>query len=409
MNMITPSSGEASADNYFLPGNGYNNFSDGLKKTYTWTPRDYYYENDWSNSYFSVYITNLVLERLRDVEKTPKNDALWNKVKGSALFYRSYAFLNLVWIYGKAYDEASSDTDPGIVLRMTSDVNAKSVRASVKACYDTIVAHATEAIAYLPDLPENVFRPSKAAAYALLARAYLSMRKYDEALKYADLSLGKQHYLIDFNSDPAINGSLNGNNPFRIYLFNSEIIFYSQMNRTTSLIFPSQARIDTVLRQQYASDDLRRTGFFRTSGLYAQFKGNYTGNANFHFSGLATDELYLTRAECQARAGEVALAMSDLNTLMQKRWRNSVPYPDIEADNAEEALDLILTERRKELLMRGLRWIDIKRLNKEGRNIVLTRKLPDGSEVKLMPNSNYYALPIPKDIIDITGIAQNQY
>jgi SusD family. len=409
MNLITPSTGEASADDYFLLPDTYNAQSDLLKKIYTWVPRDYNYSNDWSNCYLSVYVANLCLERLPLVPKTASNESKWNYIKGAALFYRSYAFLNLVWLHGKAYDASTSDTDPGIVLRLSSDVNTQSVRASVKACYDTVIAHTKEAVQYLPDFAENVYRPSKVAAYALLARAYLSMRKYSEALQYADLCLGKQNYLIDFNGDPVINGSLSGTAPFKSYQFNGEIIFYSQMNRNTSLIFPAQARIDTLLYQQYDANDWRRTAFFRSIGGYVQFKGNYSGNANFHFSGLATDEMFLIRAECYAREGNVALAMADLNTLMQKRWKNSVPFPTFEALDADEALDLILTERRKELVMRGLRWIDIKRLNKEGRNIELTRVLPDGSVVKLLPNANYYALPLPKDIIDMTGIPQNEY
>jgi hypothetical protein len=52
-----------------------------------------------------------------------------------------------------------------------------------------------------------------------------------------------------------------------------------------------------------------------------------------------------------------------------------VPYIPITAGSSDEASQLILQERRKELLFRGLRWIDIKRLNKEGAGIVLKRKV----------------------------------
>jgi hypothetical protein len=50
--------------------------------------------------------------------------------------------------------------------------------------------------------------------------------------------------------------------------------------------------------------------------------------------------------------------------------------------------------------------MDIKRLNKEGRNIVLRRFL-NGNTYTLEPNAAYYALPIPTDIVEITGIPQN--
>jgi len=56
--------------------------------------------------------------------------------------------------------------------------------------------------------------------------------------------------------------------------------------------------------------------------------------------------------------------------------------------------------------MRGLRWMDIKRLNKENRNITIKR-LIGGQEFTLSPNANYYALPLPNDIIQLTGMQQN--
>ena len=67
---------------------------------------------------------------------------------------------------------------------------------------------------------------------------------------------------------------------------------------------------------------------------------------------------------------------------------------------------LILLERRKELLMRGLRWMDLKRLNMEGAAITLTRTV-NGQVYTLPPNDLRYALPIPEDVIAISGMQQN--
>jgi hypothetical protein len=116
--------------------------------------------------------------------------------------------------------------------------------------------------------------------------------------------------------------------------------------------------------------------------------------------------MYLVRAECEARKGLVASAMDDLNTLLIKRWKTGTFIP-VTADNANEALQIILTERRKELIDRGLRWMDIKRLNKENANIVLVRKI-EGQAYTLQPNANYYALPLPADVIKASGIPQNE-
>ncbi|MGN6803993.1 MAG: RagB/SusD family nutrient uptake outer membrane protein, partial [Ginsengibacter sp.] len=99
-------------------------------------------------------------------------------------------------------------------------------------------------------------------------------------------------------------------------------------------------------------------------------------------------------------------ATDALNTLLGKRYKSGtyIPFTDLQG---EEGLQIILKERRKELLMRGLRWIDIKRLNKEGGNIVLKREI-GGQSYSLQPNANYYALPLPADVIKASGIPQNE-
>jgi hypothetical protein len=96
--------------------------------------------------------------------------------------------------------------------------------------------------------------------------------------------------------------------------------------------------------------------------------------------------------------------MDDLNTLLIKR--HSPAFIPLTASSAQEALDIVLMERRKELLMRGIRWSDIKRLNKESRNIIPTRVI-NNQIYTLAPNEDRYALPLPTDIVNLTGIAQN--
>jgi len=69
-------------------------------------------------------------------------------------------------------------------------------------------------------------------------------------------------------------------------------------------------------------------------------------------------------------------------------------------------LQLILRERRKELVMRGIRWTDIKRLNLEGANIVLTRKI-GADTFTLLPNDLRYALPLPESLLEVSELIQN--
>jgi starch-binding outer membrane protein, SusD/RagB family len=401
----TPSLGESSADDYFLLGSTYGSFVEGFRNVYTWRVKEYnYFPNDWSNAYSPVFNANFCLDQVEKLAATGNSKLKWENIKGSALFYRSYYFMHLLWAFSKAYDPASFNKDLGIVLRLGSDFNVPSKRASVKECYDRVIQDAKLAATYLPEYPLHVMRPSKGAAYGLLAKAYLSMRVYDSAYKYGDLCLKINNELIDYNGDPDINGSIGADIPFK--RFNKETIFYSEMTANSFIISPGWAKTDTLLYSMYDSNDLRKTAFFIPVSGYYSFKNIYTGGNYYYFSGIATDEIYLIKAECLAREGNTAAAMDALNSLLIKRWKAGTFIP-LSASNASEALNIILKERRKELLMRGVRWMDIKRLNKEGANIKLVRKI-GGQVYTLEPNANYYALPLPADIIKASGIPQNE-
>ena len=182
--------------------------------------------------------------------------------------------------------------------------------------------------------------------------------------------------------------------------------FYNIINQPNyASIDPYYARVDSLLYSSYASDDLRKEAFFYQSFPGYTFKGSYSPYQLF--TGIATDEVYLMRAESYARLGDKDAALSDLNTLLVKRWRTGTFVP-VAASTANEALGIILIERRKQLLFRNLRWMDIKRLNKEGANIVLKRII-SGETYLLQPNDNKYALSLPADIINMTGMQQNPY
>lgn len=400
----TPNFGESSTDDYYLQEAAYNAFDQVNKEIYTWSVQEYTFQNDWSNAYEPVYISNYSLEALAKIPVTDATLTAYNNAKGSALFFRSYHFLNLLWVFAKAYDPATASSDLGIALRTSSDFNVPSVRSNVADCYNKIINDVKEAIPLLPEYPLLVMRPSKTSAYALLARTYLSMRMYDSAMFYADKSLLLNNYIMDYNNDPDIPNGLNALVPFK--QFNKETLFYSEMGTTYGVITVTRTQVDTLLYASYNVNDLRRTGFYSGSGALYQFKGSYTGSANKYFTGITTAEMLLTKIECKARSGQWVEAMDMLNQFQQKRWKQSVTYTPLTAYGNTEALQIILNERRKELYMRGLRFMDIKRLNKEGANITLTRKV-ENKTFTLLPNANYYAIPLPIDIIRITGMAQN--
>lgn len=401
----TPVLGEVSADNYYVGYNFWQPLNLKERNAYIWAPDIYGgvgSVGDWNFPYQQVFYANVVLDGINKVALTNSNAERWKAIKGAALFIRAYAFYNLAQVFAPLYDNEIVDVaDLGIPLRLTPNVDVPSTRSTIKQTYNQILTDLKEASSLLPTpIQAPPTRPCKLAALTMIARTYLSMRLYDQAGLYADSCLKLNNTLIDYNT---IN--VNASRPFDKN--NIETLYHSRLLSTTSVIkngqFVKDCIVDSTLFQSFAIDDLRRSAFFYTS-TPPNIKGGYTGQTLI-FSGVATDETYLIRAECNARQGSRTAAMNDLNKLLQNRWKTGtfVPYT---ASTDAEALSQILIERRKELCFRGLRWTDLKRLNKEGANITLTRVL-NGETTTLAPNSPLYVLPIPPDVIQLSGIKQN--
>ena len=136
------------------------------------------------------------------------------------------------------------------------------------------------------------------------------------------------------------------------------------------------------------------------------YRGQYSYLIN-PFGGLAVDELLLNKAEAAARLGKHALALESLNILLEKRF-TAESFEPVSGLSGEELINRILEERRKELVLRGMRWGDVKRLNVLGDGISLKRMI-NGEEILLPAGDKRFALPIPQEEISRSGIFQNSY
>lgn len=401
-----PAVADVAADEYYLSDTDWDNFgaSYWIQRPYIWSTDDTYGEvsgetqYDWRYCYDNVLRANLVLHSIDEVSSPAADGEAYYLAKGLAYYLRARCFLDAVIAWAKAYDEATAKQDMGIPIRLDPDFNTVSTRASVYESYHQVLADLKAAAQNLPDFTTHPVRASRPAAYGLLARTYLAMRNYDSAYHYAQLCLSIKSDLLDFNT------IANSTATYPMPIGHIEVLHFTA-RLALATIAPNRAKIDSLLYNQFDANDLRKSLYFRSNnnGTY-YFKGSYSGN-NAPFGGIATDEVWLMLAECQARKGMTNEAMESLNTLLRKRWRTNT-YTDLSAATAQEALAAILQERRKELIFRGLRWMDIKRLNKEGYNITL-RRLIHGNLYELPPNDLRFALPIPFKVIELTNMPQN--
>ncbi|MRG48462.1 RagB/SusD family nutrient uptake outer membrane protein [Chitinophaga sp. SYP-B3965] len=402
INAGIPSLGEIASDGYYISQEAWLTGSNAERNAYTWSKAYTYYGNgNWQTIYYRIFTINLILEELHKLRSlSGKEKEEFNNIKGQALFNRASAFYFLAQTYAPVFNWQTLDKDPGIPLKLSTDLKSPTTRASLRETYERILLDTKEAASLLPNTVATRTGASKAAAYGLLSRIYLSSNRYDSAFSYADKALKISGSLLNYNYINTENGYMGA--------LNGEVIYHETMYATASESYlTTQYLIDPDLYDLYDEKDLRKTIFFRRSGPGITFKGNYNDNSTELYCGIATDELYLTRAECYARSGNLEAAMQDLNFLLENRWKEGTFKP-LKANTEKNALDLILTERRKELILRGSRWTDLRRLNKDPRFRKTITRTVAGIKYTLEPNSYKYTLPLPDDIIAQTGMKQNE-
>jgi len=374
------------SDDYYLPTETFNTLKSDARDAYIWDPASNGILN-WKYNYQTIRVCNVVLSELKNLNSNNLDN--FNSIKGQALMKRAFSFFLLSQIFAPPLTDSTKEL-LSIPLRLLPDIEKNYPRSTVAETYEQIIKDLKEAIQLLPSYGETMNRPDKANTSALLARVFLSIRDYQNALIYSNQYLETNEKLIDYNNlDP------NASSPIPPY--NEEICY--NIITDGALWTLRGANIDSNLIESYDSMDLRKKIFFenKINGVYT-FRGNYGSNGNFSaFAGITVSEMILIKAECLARKGDSTLALDELNKLLIKRFVLG-SFKPITLPTSGGLIQKVLQERRKELIFRSVRWSDIRRLNLEGKNIILTR-LVDGSIYQLAPNDLRYTWIIPNEIM----------
>ena len=415
VNPYTPAGiGTLGADEYYLTPTVYNSQNLVVRNSYLW--KSDIYEGGppliagWASSYAVIYKANVVMDYIKNFDaKTESEKKQKDYIIGQASFIRAYAHFFLEEIYGQPYNENTAAGQLGIPLKTTSDLADKAKRATVAEVFRQNISDLETAVAKLGDEKAPISRPSKAAAYAMLAKIYLTMHNYSKAADYANASLAISGAIYDYNNltIPATGRTFA---PFAAPNDFVEVL-YPASQSSVSLINSTTLAVDTNFYASYTDNDLRKSAYFSrnaTTKTYS-FRGSYWGGGGFVslYNGPFTDEVLLIRAECYARMGKLNDCLADMDSLLIKRYKKKLYVPFITNDQ-DEALAFVLRERKKELAFRGLRWIDLRRLNQDPKTQITLTRIFNGITYKLPPNDKRYTFPIPLEEISLSGLNQNE-
>ena len=342
---------------------------------------------------------------------TEATDAERKEVMAYAKVIRALCYDVLVNYYADTYDATTANEKLSVPLITSANINAPNQQITIQAMYDFIIQGVQEAIdGGLPEQAMTIIHPNLGAAYALLARVYLQMQNYTEALNYANLALEQNNALYDWNAyydehranieNPDDYTNLSTPTDYS-YVEN----YYFRCGNGSPNYTTSELNIPVERAERFEEGDAR---FLSRWKLYTQNQDTYyrgVGYGYFNWGGLTTTEVYLIKAECQARqtqGNDFTEAMNTLNAVREMRIRPEV-YQPLTASTLAEAIELIRRTKDNELIFSIVPFADARRFNLEGTYARTMSKTYNGQTYTLRPDSHLWTMPFPAGAINNPG------
>jgi hypothetical protein len=411
---------------------------------FTYTPSNSFIKDTWKLSYQGINRANVLIDQVEDNKALGHAGSNYAK---AAKFLRALFYFSLVRFYG------------AVPLVVHDGEGEGAPRASQDAVYEQIVADLIDAESIDSDFATLTSEVSSGAATALLAKVYLNWAQsdteyaqlhqselYEKAITEADKVIASGKYkLLDKYCD---NWSLDKKDGAEL-IFTIEHSFEVNRNITGHCVFstgftndklPVIAALDNSLYENWDAADQRRDAsvtlrlFNPATGksfdfdrlrfrkyidtLYMdKYSAPYISGQNTSSSVIRYAEVFLIKAEAENELnGPTSEALQAVNQVRRRAYWN--PYLqseqtprdgssiDLTSQSKEELREKIREEYKKEFLLEGSRWFDLKRWH------ILVKTIKSSvpaSDLKYQNISfkNYY-LPIPADQIVLNpNLTQN--
>jgi len=343
----------------------------------------------WRGPWPGILISNIVLEAASSLNI---DENIKNRSMGEAYFLRANYYFILARYFGDV---------PLVTIPLSSDDDLLPPRNPVSEIYDLIISDLTNAIQLLPPKSsysqQDIGRASKGAAYGILAKVYLTLGNYQEAVNLATQVEGLGYAL---NPNYASNFDIKNENSqesiFEVqYAADGGYSFWDNENQASwasPFMGPRGSNFvggsfgwnqpTQEFMNQYEAGDLRKditvlyqgcpdfdgkpyqssfalTGYNVRKFLVPLSVVSSFDNSPLNFPVLRFSDVLLMKAEALNELGQTLQAETYINMV-----RNRAGLTNIQSGLSKNDFRIaVLKERRMELAFEGQRWFDLIRVN----------------------------------------------
>ncbi|WP_448518700.1 RagB/SusD family nutrient uptake outer membrane protein [Rhodoflexus sp.] len=335
----------------------------------------------WATYFAAVNEINLILEALPGVAFT---ETRRSEIEGELRCIRALLYFNMSRIYGWDPGAVVSQFDKGSVPLMLTGISkltqiTQPARAPIRDMYQQLYRDLQEAIQKAPTTG-GPHRITRGAAFAIFAKVALYNTDWENAARYATNAINSNvgRLVTNANYIPAWRERVHPESIFEI-LFqidaeshgvneSNQSAFTTRVSLTSNALGGWGAVVPTPeFLALHQTGDIRRQLYqngVNRSNIVVEECTKFLGKTGTiymdHIPVLRVSEMILIRAEAQARLGNAAQALADVNTI-----RTRAGLQPLAGLSGEALLNEIFLQRRLELAFEGDRWFDLKRLGRD--------------------------------------------
>ncbi len=354
--------------------------------------------------------------------------------QGEAYMARAIAYSELIKLFCKSYEsDEDAKNELGVVLIHHYDSDEPVKRSSLYDSYQMVLDDLDKAaeLLYVGDYDGVLYDYTyfcEFAAYALRSRVALYMKDYDAAIEYATKVIDSGYYFLTNANDYSYSSYYDdyqymwatGHSTETIWKIGFTTTSYGGalgtvfFNYDYVAFYPDYVPAYWFIDSFTTYDDRPNSLFsYQTTGyshqLYWPLLAKYYGESDFWDYGIACmvqpkvfrlSEQYLIRAEAYTQQGNLSKAAEDITTMRKARYYSGYSTSFTSQD---DAMDVIESERVKELYMEGFRLQDLKRWHKGFKREPQEESLSNGSSLEIQAEDPLFVWPIPSHELESPG------